>query len=267
MLTYRLDVEYDGSRYRGWQIQKDARSVAGELQRALVAAGIEVLELGAAGRTDAGVHALGQVAHLRVGAPIEPRSLCARVNDALPPDVNVVRITRADARFHARHHAVSRSYIYQLSRRRTALAKRYVWWVKEPLDVDRMRRVAAAIVGRHDFTRLCERPAKQKSTVVVVESCEVEAAGELVLVRIVASHFLWRMVRRVVGVLARIGTHNIDPAMLGRLLDPAGHDDLPDVGPWTAPASGLFLERVVYRGEPALGPLVPAVALRSQESG
>ncbi|HXT22021.1 MAG TPA: tRNA pseudouridine synthase A, partial [Thermoanaerobaculia bacterium] len=130
MATYRLTLEYDGTRYHGWQVQQNARSVAGELQRALAAAGVEVVELGGSGRTDAGVHALAQVAHLRLRRKEDAEKLRLAVNDRLPADIHVLALAPAPDRFHARHDAAARSYLYQLATRRTALHKRYVWWVR-----------------------------------------------------------------------------------------------------------------------------------------
>jgi len=120
--NYRLDLEYEGTRYRGWQEQQNARSVAGELRRAIAEAGAEAVELGGAGRTDAGVHAKHQVAHLRLRAQVDPARFRLALNDALPHDIHVLAMARASERFHARHDAVLRSYVYQISRRRTALA-------------------------------------------------------------------------------------------------------------------------------------------------
>jgi tRNA pseudouridine38-40 synthase len=265
MLTYRFDVEYEGTRYRGWQEQTNARTVAGELRRAAAEAlGAEV-ELGGAGRTDAGVHALAQVAHLRCrsrrGEPLAPGALRAAVNDRLPPDINLLSVATASPRFHARHDALMRSYLYQIARRRTAFAKRTVWWVRAPLDVERMRRAAAAIPGRHDFASFCEKPERQESTLVVVEAAEVAEAGELVLVRLVASHFLWKMVRRLVGTLVQVGAGAEPEELIAARLagEPAAARF--EAARFTAPPSGLFLERVLYPGEAPLGPLAPATPL------
>ena len=122
MPNYRIDLEYEGTRYRGWQEQQNARSVAGELKRALSDAGADVAELGGAGRTDAGVHALQQVAHLRLRRAVDPEELRVTVNDRLPADIHVLSLVRAPEKFHARHDAVMRSYLYQVSRRRTAIS-------------------------------------------------------------------------------------------------------------------------------------------------
>ena len=258
MPNYRLTLEYEGTRYRGWQEQQNARSVAGELRRAVQEAAGEVKELGGSGRTDAGVHALAQCAHLRLLRAIDPEVLRTRVNDLLPPDIHLLAVVPAPAGFHARHSAVSRSYLYQVSRRRTALAKRFVWWVKRPLDAAAMAEAAAEIVGRHDFRLFCERPGEQPSTLVVVESVQVEEAGSLILFRLVASHFLWKMVRRVVGTLVRVGGGELDRRALRGLVAGRAPEDGGLPAAWTAPPSGLFLERVLYPGDPPLPPLAPA---------
>jgi tRNA pseudouridine38-40 synthase len=265
MPTYRLTIEYEGTRYRGWQEQKNARSVAGEIRRAVAAARGEVVELGGAGRTDAGVHALGQVAHLRLRSEIAPEPFRRAINDALPADIHVTALTRAAERFHARHDAIWRSYLYQISRRRTALGKRHVWWVKRPLDARRIEDAARRLTGRHDFSAFCESPGEQTSTVVVVDSVEIAESGALVLVRVVASHFLWKMVRRIVGTLVRVGAGELPVEDLQDLIDaaaPAGAAG--GTAAWTAPPSGLFLERVAYRGESVPGPLVPAVPILAE---
>ena len=130
MPRFKLTIEYAGTRYRGWQIQKNARTVQGELARAVTeVTGRERFDLHGAGRTDAGVHALAQVAHLDIATTLPPATLAARLNESLPADVNVRRVETTDHRFHARRDAVARRYVYQLARRRTAFAKPFVWWV------------------------------------------------------------------------------------------------------------------------------------------
>lgn len=260
MPTYRLTLEYEGTRYHGWQEQKNARSVAGELRRAVEEAGGKVRELGGSGRTDAGVHALAQVAHLRLAETIDPELFRREINDRLPADIHVLSLAAAPDRFHSRHDAVSRSYLYQISRRRTALAKRWIWWVKRPLDERRMAEAASLLPGKHDFRLFCERPSEQPSTLVVVERAEVAADGALILVRLAASHFLWKMVRRVVGTLVKVGAGELDRDAFEDLLaakKPKAGKGLP--AEWTAPPSGLFLERVLYDGDPPLKSIAPIV--------
>src|SRR5690606_9448778 len=118
---------------------------------------------------------------------------------------NVLEVRKAPHRFHARHAAVARSYLYQISRRRTAFAKPYVWWVKEPLDAEATRRAASRFAGMHDFRSFSHDDPDEKSTAVLIDEVTVGEEGALVLVRVVGSHFLWKMVRRMVGVLVAIG--------------------------------------------------------------
>ena len=265
MATYRLTIEYDGTRYHGWQEQKNARSVTGELRRAANEAGVDVLEIGGSGRTDAGVHALAQVAHLRLRGEAQSDTLRVTMNDALPPDIHILALEPAGDRFHARHDAAARTYLYQIARRRTAFAKRHVWWIKRDLDLEAMAEAAALLLGRHDFTAFCERAADQTSTIVVVDRAEVVESGALILVRLSASHFLWKMVRRIVGALVKVGTGDLPVADFAKLL----HNQRPPsakegTAAWTAPPSGLFLERVTYPGDGPDGPIDAAIPVRSE---
>ncbi|MEO7920085.1 MAG: tRNA pseudouridine(38-40) synthase TruA, partial [Thermoanaerobaculia bacterium] len=258
----RATLEYDGSRYRGWQAQINARTVQGVLYHAVEQVFGTGVRIQGAGRTDAGVHALAQVASLHLPAPAQTRldELQYALNDRLPPDIHILSLTEAHPSFHARHSATLRTYRYRISRRRTAFGKPFVWWIRDRIDLGRMEHAAALLVGRHDFSSFCENAEGHDSTLVEVDSASVTAAPgvpDLLLFRITASHFLWKMVRRVVGTLVEIGTGRIKPdAMEGflatRSTEPAT---------WTAPPSGLFLESVLYPGDPpppAVDPLRPA---------
>jgi tRNA pseudouridine38-40 synthase len=255
---FKLVIEYNGSRYSGWQIQKNARTVQGEIDRAVRAVSKRrELELYGAGRTDAGVHALAEVAHLELYTDLPTESLRRRLNDELPADIHIRALDKVPHRFHARHDAVSRSYLYQISRRRTAFAKPFVWWIKESLDVDAMRRAAAAFVGMKNFESFTADDPDEKSTLVLVDGVEIAEAGALILIRIRGSHFLWKMVRRMVGVLAAIGRGELQPADAARLLQDQSAGAAPAA--LAAPAAGLFLESVMYKGEPGPGPIRPVV--------
>src|SRR5687767_14106990 len=243
MPTYKLTIEYEGTRYSGWQAQGNTqKTVQGHLLRAAREVLGEV-DIGGAGRTDAGVHAAAQVAHLRVHKTLDPLQLTRKINDLLPHDIHILQAVRIRDNFHARHDAVSRVYLYQISTRRTAFAKPFVWWIKDSLDFDAMQSAAAAIAGRHDFSAFTDkRLAADESRIVVVERCETARAGDLILVRIAASHFLWKMVRKIVSFLVEIGRGN-EAQIASRLKRNAE--------PWapTAPPSGLFLEAIVYEKE------------------
>jgi len=257
-MRLKLTIEYAGTRYSGWQIQQNARTVQGELARAV--AGVTAtndFELYGSGRTDAGVHALAQVAHLDVQTTIPPEILRRRINEALPSDINVLRIEPVRHRFHARHSALGRSYIYQVSRRRTAFAKPFVWWVKEDLDLARMRAAAKRFVGFHDFQSFTDADPEDTSTDVLVDTLDIHEDDDLLVVHVEGSHFLWKMVRRLVGVLVEVGRGGLTEEQAARLL--LDGDGLP--ARLTAPASGLFLERVFYEGEPRDVAVRPPVAV------
>jgi tRNA pseudouridine38-40 synthase len=254
-VRYRLTIEYAGTKYSGWQIQQNARTVQGELQRAASEALGTPVEIHGSGRTDAGVHALGQVAHFDADGGPPPETLRRRINDELPADINVLTLAKAHPRFHARHDAVARSYIYQIARRRTAFAKPFVWWIKEPLELERMRAAAAAFVGFHDFRSFTDDDPDQKSTQVQLNGLAIFEDEDLLVVHMEGSHFLWKMVRRIVGVLAEVGRGGMSEADAERLFG----EPSPLVATLTAPASGLFLERVFYPDDPRDTPVRAAV--------
>lgn len=265
MPRFKLTIEYAGTRYSGWQIQKNARTIQGEIDAAVrkVTARRD-FELYGSGRTDAGVHALGQVAHLDVATNLPAETLRRRINDELPVDINILSAAQVPHRFHARRDAVARRYLYQVARRRTAFAKAFVWWVREELDLAAMRDGARAFPGMRDFRSFAaaddrddvDEPAQ--STLVLVDRIDLVEEGDLVLVAVQGSHFLWKMVRRIVGVLVEIGRGGLTPGDAARFLTEAS--DAP--ARLTAPASGLFLEHVFYRDGARDVPLRAATPLR-----
>ncbi len=254
MPTYRLLIEYDGTRFAGWQAQADGRTVQGVLLEALrETTGDHEVDIQGAGRTDAGVHALGQVASLRCRRAFDPSGLVHDLERHLPPDVAVIEIRAAPRGFHARHDAIARAYRYQIATRRSAFGKRTTWWVADDLDVGAMERAAAAFVGRHDFRALAKRGGERGSTLVEVERCEIRTVDRFVLVRSVASHFLWNQVRRMVGALVAVGRRDAAPGDAPLWLTGETRPPL-----LAAPAAGLFLEAVRYTGETwRLAPLAP----------
>ena len=219
MPRFKLTIEYAGTRYSGWQKQKNARTVQGEIERAIGELTREkTFEFMGSGRTDAGVHALRQVAHLDLRKTLPAETLRRGINDGLPADIHVLAVDSVPHRFHARHAAVARSYLYQISRRRSAFAKPFVWWVKDALDLERMTSAAARFTGMHDFQAFSDDDPEEKSTDVLVEEVTIAEDGDLILIRVGGSHFIWKMVRRMVGVLAEVGKGEIEPDDVGRLL-------------------------------------------------
>ncbi len=262
MNTWKLEIEYEGTRYRGWQIQENARSVMGEIELAAkdyFKTGL--FEIGGSGRTDAGVHALSQIAHLRVFkdlGDITPRKLQFALNDRLPHDINITRVQNAPPKFHARHDAVSRYYLYQISTERTAFAKNFVWWVKDRLDFAAMNHAVKLLNGRHDFYSFCDPPTEAVSTFVQVHRAQLFTADGMILFRIGANHFLWKMVRRIVGSLAEIGRGNLSIQNFERFFTKKSRE----TAAWTAPPSGLFLEKVLYTGDEAPEKTAPIFPIR-----
>jgi len=254
MPKWKLILEYEGTRYRGWQEQPNARTVQGELRKAVEDFFEERVEIAGAGRTDAGVHALFQAVHLKSSLSISETALRHAINDRLPPDINVVRADRVSAHFHARHDAVERFYLYQISVRRTAFGKPFVWWVKDHLDFSLMKQASKHFTGLRDYSAYRELDKNFNETSdarVNVTLIELAETGDLILLRIGASHFLWKMARRIVGVIVESGRGNIAPDQIHELRHA-------DIARLTAPPSGLFLEYVRYAGDAPLRPICPA---------
>ena len=252
MNTWKITLEYDGTKYHGWQEQNNARTVLGELRQAAGELFGEPCDMQGSGRTDAGVHAIAQVVHLRVETHRGWKAFEIQygLNDRLPSDIVVLDVEETSPAFHARHDAVSRSYVYQIAIRKTAFAKRHVWWVKEKLEQAPMMEAAKLLAGRHNFVNFVAKdPSKPgESTIVHVESAHLEMDDFMLVFHITASHYLWKMVRRIVGTLVKVGLKEVTVAQFAELLEGKSMPELP-VPEWTAPASGLFLERVLYPGD------------------
>lgn len=257
MHKYKMVLEYDGANYRGWQAQKNAKTV----QETVINAGQKFLgvpvDIQGAGRTDAGVHALGQAAHLECARAVAPDALLAGLNDNLPETIHVLSVENASPRFHARHHAVSRSYLYLIAKRRTVFGRRYAWWVPERLDCDAMRQTLGMFEGFHDFVSFADkRMEKGSSTRVKVEGLWLKEFDEIFAIRVLGSHFLWKMVRRIVGVTAEAGRGGFTAGDVEKML--LGYSEAPKK--YTAPPHGLFLEKVLYEGD-ELPEIRPPIAL------
>ena len=240
----RLDIEYDGTEFAGWQIQPRDRTVQGELRDALrtVLRDDDVTIVGA-GRTDAGVHARGQVAHVDVpdDAP-EPYRIAAGVNAITGRDVAVARVTPVGGDFHARFSATARTYRYRIARVPTALDHRLVWHVASDLDVEAMRAASLALVGKYPATSWCAARARDTNAVVDVRSARVFEVGDEIVFDILANRFVMHMVRAIVGTLVEIGRHARPQDSIPELI---AAQDRSCAGE-TAPPRGLCLENVEY---------------------
>ena len=249
LYKYKIVLEYDGTNYSGWQTQKNAKSIQGTLITAAQNFLDVPVEIQGAGRTDAGVHALGQVAHLECAKKLNLQTFRIGLNDNLPVSINVLLVENAPLRFHARHHAVSRSYLYLIAKRRTAFGKRYVWWIKDNLNLSKMQQALTLFQGFHDFASFADkRMDKDASTKVNIEGIHLEEFDDIIALRVVGSHFLWKMVRRIVGITAEAGRGNFAVSDIAKML--SSYSESP--ARFTAPPSGLYLERVLYEGDKLL---------------
>jgi tRNA pseudouridine38-40 synthase len=243
---FKLFIEYDGTRYSGWQKQENAKTIQGIItQSAKEIFGNDFLDFQGSGRTDSGVHALCQVAHLDAKTGLAPEIIRMKLNDSMPSDINIIEVKKANQNFHARHNAKSRSYLYQISKRRTAFGKKYVWWIKDKLDFKKMDSASKLFVGMHDFSSFSDDEPEEKSTKVLIDNIQLKEESELILIRIVGSHFIWKMVRRIVGVLVEVGRGNKTENDILNYLNKKSTEP----AKYTAPPSGLFLENVLYEGE------------------
>jgi tRNA pseudouridine38-40 synthase len=246
MARFRLLIEYEGSRYHGWQTNTGVKTIQGEMLSACRQLfNTKKIEIYGAGRTDAGVHALGQVAHLDVPTQMHPETIRERLNAVLPYDIHLLEAASCDPRFHARHSAIARSYVYVISRRRSAFGKRYVWWVKEDLSVAVMQEAAAVLRGFHDFTSFGAKSGDDESTLAEIIHLNIIESGNMIHLHVIGSHFLWMMVRRMTGVLVHCGKGKLTSQDIKGFLDTPS--DRPSQ--LAAPPSGLYLERVYYPGE------------------
>ena len=246
MSRFRLLIEYEGSQYHGWQQNTRVKTIQGEILQACEKLfGTKKIELYGAGRTDSGVHALGQVAHLDVSTEMHAKSILVRLNDILPSDIHILKLEKCSNEFHARFSAVARSYLYIISRRRSAFGKRYVWWVKEDLSIRKMQEASALFKGFHDFSSFGATTADEKSTLVDISYLDIKESGNQIIIHILGSHFLWMMVRRITGVLVHAGKGKTSIKEIQGFIDQ--YSERPSQ--LTAPPSGLYLQRVYYPGE------------------
>jgi len=238
----KLTIEYDGTRYHGWQIQVKQRTVAGTISQAIGDVIRERVNIYGAGRTDAGAHADGQVANFRAHTPLPAAHLLDAINRELPPDINVLRVQDVPLDFHARHSARVRRYRYQIALRRSAFLKLYSWWLRDPLDGEMLRIATGYLVGRFDCTPFSDRARGAEEPWVEIYEASFREEPPILHFRIAADHFLPRMVRRIVGALVRVGHHEFPPERIREFL--AG--TIPVPAECSAPAAGLFLEKVEY---------------------
>ncbi len=240
----KLVIEYDGTGYCGWQIQPNGRTVQGEVEAAILRVTGEAVRVAGAGRTDSGVHALGQVASLITSSRLPAPRLHAALNAVLPRDIAVLAAEDAAPSFHARFSATGRRYRYTILNRpvRPAFARWTALHVPRPLDEAAMREGARRLVGTHDFSSFACNPGEEEDPIVTVREASVERRGEIGVIELEAVSFLYKMVRTIAGTLVAVGKGTIPPAEISAIL---AARDRKAAFP-TAPAWGLALVGVSY---------------------
>ncbi len=244
MVRIAVGIQYDGSAYAGWQVQAAVPTLQPVFERALSRIADEPVSLTCAGRTDAGVHALGQVAHFDTHAARSLRGWVLGANSELPRDVSVSWALQVPAHFHARYCAEARTYRYLIANRlaRPALLAERAAWIHHPLDHERMHAAAQSLLGEHDFTAFRAAECQAKSPVRRLERIGVERFGELVVIEATANAFLHHMMRNIAGLLMVIGRGDAPVEFAHEVL--CGRDRRRNAA--TAPAAGLYLLAVRY---------------------
>jgi tRNA pseudouridine38-40 synthase len=242
--TLRLTLAYDGTDFAGWQVQPDCPTVQGLVRDACARILGESVKLTGASRTDAGVHALRQVASFSTASSLDPARLSRALNALLPDAVRVLGASEAPAGFDARRSAMGKRYLYLIDRDRVAhpLLRRYAWHPRFSLDVDAMRSALGAIRGKHDFSAFCAAPGRGRTPTCTVRSARLCERGASIAIALSADSFLHHMVRNIVGSLVEVGRGAKPASWMADLLE--GRDRTRS-GP-TAPAQGLMLVRVLY---------------------
>lgn len=249
-----LGVEYDGSFFNGWQIQPQQRTIQGALQQAISRVADKSITVNAAGRTDAGVHALNQVVHFDTDAQRTTHNWLLGINSNLPNDVAVNWVQPVSDAFHARFSAEQRRYRYLLLNRlsRSAIHHQRMWWIYKPLDIDKMQQAANLLLGQHDFSALRARECQAKSPIKTIDAIRISHRDDCIAVDVEARSFLHHMVRNIMGVLTAVGEGRQPVDWVSEVL--ASKDR--DKAGVTAPPQGLYLTDVRYPAEYSL----PAVS-------
>lgn len=245
MQRYKCIISYDGSGFSGYQVQPNKRTVQSELEAVLAKMHKgEQIKVSASGRTDAGVHAKGQVIHFDSSLPIEEKKWEMALNSMLPEDISVLAVKRASATFHARFDAVGKEYHYvlQLSSKRDPFRRHFAYHYPYNLNIEAMQEASNFFLGTHDFTSFCSTKTEVEDKVRTIETIDFIPEGNLLTLRFIGNGFLYNMVRILVGTLLEVGAGDRKPEDIPAIL---GNKDRRIAGK-TAPAQGLYLMQVFY---------------------
>ncbi|GAB5408296.1 MAG: tRNA pseudouridine(38-40) synthase TruA [Balneolaceae bacterium] len=242
MPRYKLTIEFDGANFSGWQIQPDSRTIEGELEKAFSKILQQPIDLIGQGRTDAGVHAKGQVAHVDLLDSVQPERLIFGVNGLVGGEIEIHSIEKVNPEFHARFDAISREYEYLILKKKTPLKRGLSWHPMFALDVEKMKSCMELLSGEFDFKGFSKFNEENYTTLCTIQYCELLETDEELVFKIRANRFLRNMVRRLVGTMVEVGKGKIEVSEFQEILENPDNE-LPA---FTAPAKGLVLSKVFY---------------------
>ncbi len=241
-MRYRMDIAYDGTGYAGWQIQRNAHTIQGEIEKALQIIFKKSIRVTGAGRTDAGVHATGQVAHFDCDDDLQAARLMRSLNGILLPTIRIKEIFETGSDFHARFSATAREYIYRIARRPTALYRHIVWQYSAPINLKAMQTAASLFTGERNFKSFCRTISEVENHTCDVEFLELNETADELQFRIKANRFLHGMVRAIIGTLMDVGRGKLTKEKIEDIFK-SGDRRLAGMA---APARGLTLIKVYY---------------------
>lgn len=245
MKNYRITIQYDGTRYKGWQVQKSTdMTIQGKIQCVLEELTGQQIEVIGSGRTDAGVHAYGQVANFHVPEQFKGQDILDYLNRYLPMDIAVTNIEEVDERFHARFNATEKTYVYRIhtSMIPNVFERKYMYTYTEKLDVETMKKASKELIGTHDYMAFCGNKKMKKSTVRTVNAIDIVEKENEIEISYTGDGFLQQMIRIMTGTLIEVGNGTKRPEQIKTILD---SKDRANAG-YTVPAEGLVLKAVNY---------------------
>ena len=245
MKNYKLTIQYDGGRYKGWQrLGNGEQSIQGKIENVLTEMAGEKIEIIGCSRTDAGVHALHQVANFYIKKEMPPSEIQAYLNRYLPNDISIIRVEDVPERFHARYNAKDKTYLYKIwnEAHTNPFMRKYSMHVEQKLDIQKMKKAAEYFIGKHDFTAFSNAKSKKKSMVREIYSIHIEKEEGFLQIRVSGDGFLYNMVRKMMGTLIEVGAGRMEENQIPSILE---QKDRSLIG-MMAEANGLFLEKVTF---------------------
>ncbi|WP_106768780.1 tRNA pseudouridine(38-40) synthase TruA [Paenibacillus faecalis] len=245
MNNYKLTIQYDGGRYKGWQrLGNQENTVQGKIEKAISALVGQSVEIIGSSRTDAGVHAFAQIANFKINEQLSEAKIKKFLNHYLPEDISITNVTMVDERFHARYHAKSKTYLYKIWNEEYShpFMRKYSMHVVKKLDIDRMKRACEYFIGEHDFTAFSNAKSKKKDTMRTIYSLDIEESEGFIEIRVSGSGFLYNMVRKMIGTLIEIGLGEKEPEDVPAILLSKERGQTGGM----AEACGLYLEKIYF---------------------